>query len=128
MVPLLIRVLRIPPHLAVGASLATIFLIVSTGFLTYISTVTIPVPLALVLVIGALIGSLFGAGMTDFFSERNLKRLLFTLYIFTLASIVLELFHQSKIGIAILGAYVTALIILFIYKYRMKKKRLFSIE
>ncbi len=128
MVPLLIRVLRIPPRLAVGTSLATIFLIVSTGFLNYINTVSIPVPLAIVLVIGALIGSQFGAGMTDFFSERNLKRLLGILYIFTLASIVLELFHQSEIGIAILGAYVMALMILFIYKYRTKKKRLFSIE
>ncbi|MGA9290720.1 MAG: sulfite exporter TauE/SafE family protein, partial [Anaerobacillus sp.] len=57
MVPLLIRVLRIPPRLAVGTSLATIFLIVSTGFITYIGTVSIPVSLAIVLVIGALIGS-----------------------------------------------------------------------
>ncbi|MBN8210012.1 sulfite exporter TauE/SafE family protein [Bacillus sp. NTK071] len=128
MVPLLIRVLRMPPRLAIGTSLATIFVIVTTGFLTYIGNVEIPLSIALTLVIGAVIGSRFGANLTDLFSESLIKKMLGTLYLFTLTSIILKLLHQPLIGLIIVGAYVLALMILFTYQYRTKKKRLFQLE
>ncbi|KMM36977.1 sulfite exporter TauE/SafE family protein [Guptibacillus hwajinpoensis] len=128
MVPLLIRVLHMPARLAIGTSLATIFLIVTTGFFTYIRTVEIPLFLAFTLVIGAVIGSRFGASLTDSFSESTIKKLLGTLYIFTLTSIVFKLLHQPLLGLFIVGAYVLALMTLFTYQYRTKKKRLLQSE
>lgn len=128
MVPLLISVLRLPPRLAVGTSLASIFIIVSTGFFSYIGSVSIPFTLACILVIGAIIGSRIGADITKFVSNHVIQKLLGTLYIFTLVSVIFELFHLPIAGLSILAIYITPLIIFFSYQYRTKKKRLFSSE
>ncbi|MGE6204087.1 sulfite exporter TauE/SafE family protein [Guptibacillus hwajinpoensis] len=128
MVPLLIHVLRLPPRLAVGTSLTSIFFIVLTGFFSYIQTVAIPLTLAILLVIGAVIGARIGAGMTDSFTETTLKNLLGILYFFTLVSILLQLFHQSIPGLLILFLYIICLMCLFIYQYWTKKKRLFFLK
>lgn len=128
MVPLLINVLNIPPRQAVGTSLASIFLIVSTGFLSYIESVSIPLTLAIVLVVGAIFGSRFGAGLTEFVQNQSIKKLLGALYTFTLISVILELFNLPLAGLSTLGIYGISLVIFFIHQYRTKKKRLFSSE
>lgn len=128
MVPLLINVLNIPPRQAVGTSLASIFLIVSTGFLSYIESVNIPLTLSIALVIGAIGGSRFGAGLTELVPNQSIKKLLGALYTFTLISVILELFNLPLAGLSTLGLYGLSLIVFFIHQYRTKKKRLFSSE
>ena len=128
MVPLLINVLRIPTRLAVGTSLTSIFFIVSTGFFSYIQTVAIPLTLATLLVIGALLGARFGAEMTASFSEEMMKKLLAALYFFTLVSILFKLLHHATSGLLLMSGYIMTLIILFLYQYWTKKKRLFFLE
>ncbi|WP_270180098.1 sulfite exporter TauE/SafE family protein [Alkalihalobacillus sp. CinArs1] len=128
MVPLLINVLYLSPRLAIGTSLASIFIIVSTGFFSYIGSVTIPFSLALLLVVGALVGSRIGASITELVSNDVIRKLLGTLYIFTLISVILELFQLPVAGLIVLSIYITPLIIYFIYQYRTKNKRLFSSE
>ncbi|WP_273851418.1 sulfite exporter TauE/SafE family protein [Guptibacillus spartinae] len=128
MVPLLINVLRIPARLAVGTSLTSIFFIVSTGFFSYIQTVTIPLTLAILLVIGAVVGARFGAGMTAFFSEEVMKKLLAALYFFTMISILFKLLHHATSGLLLLSGYIVTLSVLFLYQYCTKKKRLFFLE
>ena len=128
MVPLLISVLGIPAQLAVGTSLTSIFFIVSTGFFSYIQTVSIPITLATILVIGALVGARFGASVTASFPEKLMKKLLGILYLFTMISIVLKLLHQTIPGLLILIGYIVTLMGLFLYQYWTKKKRLFFFE
>ncbi|MCA0172767.1 sulfite exporter TauE/SafE family protein [Bacillus sp. RAR_GA_16] len=128
MVPLLINVLHLPARLAVGTSLTSIFFIVSTGFFSYIQTVTIPLTLAILLVSGALFGARFGAKITASFSEEMIKKLLATLYLFTLMSILFKLLHHATSGLLLLVGYIVTLIILFLYQYWTKKKRLFFFE
>lgn len=98
-VPLVISFLGRDSIKAVGSSLFAVFLIVAVGFISYISTVSIDYHVGILLVVGGLIGSQYGASMTRFFQPSEIEWLLIKLYICTLISVLLKLFHLNIVGL-----------------------------
>ena len=120
-VPLSIAFLGIMPRKAVGTSLFAVLLIVSVGFLSYISTVTIDFRIGLLLVVGGLIGSQFGARLINFYENKEISLLLGGLYIATLTSVALKLVGLNYVGLSLLAIFIGVFFIRSIMKIRVKK-------
>jgi uncharacterized protein len=105
-VPLIITSLGFNPKKAVGTSLFAVLLIVSVGFISYALNTDIDYFIGLMLIAGALIGSQFGARMTDYFENKEMNALLGMLYLATLAGAVLKLFDLNKTGLVIMGIFI----------------------
>jgi uncharacterized protein len=105
-VPLIITSLGFNPKKAVGTSLFAVLLIVSVGFISYAVNTDIDYFIGLMLIAGALVGSQFGARMTDYFENKEMNALLGMLYLATLAGAVLKLFDLNKTGLVIMGIFI----------------------
>jgi uncharacterized protein len=105
-VPLIITSLGFNPKKAVGTSLFAVLLIVSVGFVSYAVNTDIDYFIGLMLIAGALVGSQFGARMTDYFENKEMNALLGMLYLATLAGAVLKLFDLNKTGLVIMGTFI----------------------
>jgi uncharacterized protein len=105
-VPLIITSLGFNPKKAVGTSLFAVLLIVSVGFISYAVNTDIDYFIGLMLIAGALVGSQFGARMTDYFENKEMNALLGMLYLATLAGAVLKLFALNKTGLVIMGIFI----------------------
>ncbi|MDQ0270502.1 sulfite exporter TauE/SafE family protein [Cytobacillus purgationiresistens] len=121
MVPLTVALLGFIPKKAVGTSLFAVLLIVTTGFLSYASTVAIDYQVGLVLLAGGLIGSQFGAKLTNSFSNREITLLLGCLYLSTLASVILKVFHLAILGLSVVGLFILFFFITSFFKIRLNK-------
>jgi uncharacterized protein len=122
MVPLSIAFLGLKPRKAVGTSLFAVLLIVSTGFLSYLSAVDISYLTAILLVAGGLIGSQAGAWLTNFYKNKDISLLLSGLYIATLLSVVFKLIHHNLIGIVLLSLFIAYFFFLSLSKIIRKKE------
>ncbi|UII56179.1 sulfite exporter TauE/SafE family protein [Cytobacillus spongiae] len=105
-VPLSIAFLGMNSRKAVGTSLLAVLLIVSSGFISYALTTTINYQVGLLLIIGGLIGSQFGAKLTTFYKDAEIAFLLGILYIATLTSVVLKVLHLNTVGLLILAFFI----------------------
>jgi uncharacterized protein len=105
-VPLIITSIGFNPKKAVGTSLFAVLLIVSVGFISYAVNTDIDYFIGLMLIAGALVGSQFGARMTDYFENKEMNALLGMLYLATLAGAVLKLFDLNKTGLVIMGIFI----------------------
>ncbi len=73
LVPLMILIIRVPMHIAVGTSTTLVMITASSGFLGHLSLGHFDYRLALPLAIAGLLGGLIGAKLTIKFKPRNLK-------------------------------------------------------
>jgi uncharacterized protein len=121
-VPLIITSLGFNPKKAVGTSLFAVLLIVSVGFVSYAVNTDIDYFIGLMLVVGTLIGSQFGARMTGYFENREMNAMLGLLYVATLAGALLKLFDLNKTGLWIMGIFIVYFFVKSILKTRVMKK------
>lgn len=91
-IPLLISWLNFDPRKAVGTSLAAIIITSAGGIIGYSSQMDLNYLLGFCLIIGAFIGSPFGARMTARYETYEMTQRLWTLYLFVIASVVVDLF------------------------------------
>ncbi|MCM3707166.1 MULTISPECIES: sulfite exporter TauE/SafE family protein [Cytobacillus] len=123
MVPLSVAYLGMMPKNAVGTSLFAIMLIVSTGFLSYVSTVSIDYWIGLSLVGGGLIGSQFGAKLTSYFENEEITYMLGALYMATVASVILKLIHLNYTGLVLMAIFVGGFLVRSLVKVQKAKAR-----
>ncbi|MFE8702973.1 sulfite exporter TauE/SafE family protein [Cytobacillus sp. FJAT-54145] len=122
MVPLCISVLGILPKKAVGTSLFAVLMIVTVGFTSYAFTISIDYSVGIILILGGLIGSQFGAKFTTFFKNKEISLLLSMLYIATLGSVILKLAHLSLIGLILLTVFVIYFFTRSLMRFRVQRK------
>lgn len=122
-VPLLITFLAVNPKKAVGTSLFAVLMIVSAGFASYASSISIDYKIGLLLLAGGLIGSQFGARLTAFYESREMNILLGTLYAATMVSVILKLFHLNTLGLIILSLFIAGFMIRSAIKISAKNKQ-----
>lgn len=82
LVPLMILIIRVPMHYAIGTSTTLVMITASAGFLGHLSTGHFSYHLAIPLALAGLIGGIIGAKLTLRFKPKNLK------IIFALTSII----------------------------------------
>ncbi|KAF0824127.1 sulfite exporter TauE/SafE family protein [Cytobacillus firmus] len=123
MVPLSVAYLGMMPKKAVGTSLFAIMLIVSAGFLSYASTVSIDYWIGLSLVGGGLIGSQFGAKLTSYFENEDITYMLGALYMATVASVILKLMHLNYTGLVLMAIFVGGFLVRSLAKMQKAKAR-----
>ncbi|MBG9544480.1 sulfite exporter TauE/SafE family protein [Cytobacillus firmus] len=124
MVPLSVAYLGMMPKKAVGTSLFAIMLIVSAGFLSYASTVSIDYWIGLSLVGGGLIGSQFGAKLTSYFENEDITYMLGALYMATVASVILKLMHLNYTGLVLMAIFVGGFLVRSLVKMQKAKARI----
>lgn len=90
-VPLLMSWLGFDTRKAIGTSLAAIIIISMGGVTGYSTQVELNYLLGLFLIIGAFIGSPFGAKMTAYYQTIEMTQRLSILYLFVIASIAVDL-------------------------------------
>jgi uncharacterized membrane protein YfcA len=122
-VPLLITVSHFTPKKAVGTSLFAVLMIVSVGFASYAVSVPVDYHTGGLLIVGALLGSQFGATLTSSFGNREINRWLGRLYIVTLSSVILKLFHLNLLGLMIIAIFVGIFLIQAILRMKDIKER-----
>ncbi|MBN6888616.1 uncharacterized protein ACUXCC_003573 [Cytobacillus horneckiae] len=122
MVPLTVAFLRFMPKKAVGTSLFAVLMIVTAGFFTYSSSVSINYAVGLVLLAGGLLGSQFGAKLTNIFLNREITLLLGCLYVSTLVSVILKAFHLNVMGLIVVSLFLFFFFITSLM--RLRKHRL----
>ncbi|PAE23123.1 MULTISPECIES: sulfite exporter TauE/SafE family protein [Bacillaceae] len=123
MVPLSVAYLGMMPKNAVGTSLFAVMLIVSAGFLSYVSTVSIDYWIGLSLVGGGLIGSQFGAKLTSYFENEEITYMLGALYMATVASVILKLMHLNYTGLVLMAIFVGGFLVRSLVKMQKAKAR-----
>ncbi|MEK3856645.1 sulfite exporter TauE/SafE family protein [Cytobacillus sp. FSL H8-0458] len=123
MVPLSVAYLGMMPKNAVGTSLFAVMLIVSAGFLSYVSTVSIDYWIGLSLVGGGLIGSQFGAKLTSYFENEEITYMLGALYMATVASVILKLIHLNYTGLVLMAIFVGGFLVRSLVKMQKAKAR-----
>ena len=75
LVPILIFVMKLDPHQAIGTSLAIIIPTVLVGALTHYKFGNVNVQLAIIIAIGAVIGAVLGAHVTEALPSIYLKKI-----------------------------------------------------
>lgn len=73
LVPLMILVIRVPMHIAVGTSTTLVLVTATSGFLGHLSSGHFDYKMVLPLAVAGLIGGLIGAKLTPKFKPKNLK-------------------------------------------------------
>ncbi|GLB60942.1 sulfite exporter TauE/SafE family protein [Cytobacillus sp. NCCP-133] len=123
MVPLSVALLGLLPKKAVGTSLFAILLIVSAGFLSYASTITIDYWTGFSLVAGGLVGSQFGAKLTSYFENEEITYMLGALYMATVASVILKLVNLNYAGLVLMTIFVGGFLVRSIVKMKLANAR-----
>lgn len=113
LVPLLITFLGMKPRQAVGTSLLGVFFMVSVGFITYAVNTPINYWIGIALIIGALIGGQMGGILTSYYRNKEIRKLLGSLYIFTWISLLFKLFGWNLAGLIILIVFFVYLLVRF---------------
>ncbi|WP_282155333.1 sulfite exporter TauE/SafE family protein [Cytobacillus gottheilii] len=121
-VPLSVAFLGFPSKKAVGTSLFAVLFIVSSGFVSYSFDVQIDLLVGLILVAGGLIGSQFGARLTNFFANGEITRLLGVLYVSTVISVIMKLVNFNTAGLAITALFLLSFFVIAFVRVRSKKK------
>ncbi|KAF0816025.1 hypothetical protein KIS4809_5240 [Bacillus sp. ZZV12-4809] len=124
MVPLSVAYLGMKPKNAVGTSLFAIMLIVSAGYLSYSSTVSIDYWIGLSLVGGGLIGSQFGARLTSYFDNEEITYMLGALYMATVASVILKVIHLNYTGLVLMVIFVGGFLVRSLVRVQKANARL----
>ncbi|WP_370224683.1 sulfite exporter TauE/SafE family protein [Cytobacillus sp.] len=123
MVPLSVAYLGMMPKKAVGTSLFAILLIVTAGFVSYSSTISIDYWIGLSLVGGGLIGSQFGAKLTSYFENEEITYMLGALYMATVASVILKLIHLNYTGLLVMAIFVGGFLVRSLVKMQKANTR-----
>ncbi|MBN8203818.1 sulfite exporter TauE/SafE family protein [Bacillus sp. NTK034] len=123
MVPLSVAYLGMMPKKAVGTSLFAILLIVTAGFVSYSSTISIDYWIGLSLVGGGLIGSQFGAKLTSYFENEEITYMLGALYMATVASVILKLIHLNYTGLVLMAIFVGGFLVRSLVKMQKANAR-----
>lgn len=120
-VPLLITFLNIEPKKAVGTSLFAVLMIATAGFVSYTAAISPNYHVAIWLVLGAMIGSQFGARIIVYFRDWEINKLLGMLYFATLLSIVLKLFDLNVMGLIVLMIFTVFFLLRLVFRLRKGK-------
>ncbi|MBX9976127.1 sulfite exporter TauE/SafE family protein [Cytobacillus firmus] len=123
MVPLSVAYLGMMPKKAVGTSLFAILLIVTAGFVSYSSTISIDYWIGLSLVAGGLAGSQFGAKLTSYFENEEITYMLGALYMATVASVILKLIHLDYTGLVLMAIFVGGFLVRSLVKMQKANAR-----
>lgn len=123
MVPLSVAFLGLLPKKAVGTSLFAILLIVTAGFLSYASAISIDYWIGISLVGGGLVGSQFGAKLTAYFENEEITYMLGALYMATVASVILKLVNLNYAGLVLMAIFVGGFLVRSIAKVKLVKSR-----
>ncbi|WP_264740989.1 sulfite exporter TauE/SafE family protein [Cytobacillus firmus] len=123
MVPLSVAYLGMMPKKAVGTSLFAIMLIVTAGFLSFASTVSIDYWIGLSLVGGGLIGSQFGAKLITYFENEEITYMLGALYMATVGSVILKLIHLNYTGLVLMAIFVGGFLVRSLVKMQKANAR-----
>ena len=75
LVPILILLMKLDPHQAIGTSLVVIIPTVLVGAYTHYHLENVNIPLAIIIAIGAVVGAAIGAHFAELLSPLCLKRL-----------------------------------------------------
>ncbi|TCT20337.1 hypothetical protein EDD68_11419 [Melghiribacillus thermohalophilus] len=122
LVPLLITFLGMKPRQAVGTSLLGVLFMVSIGFITYAIHTPINYWVGAALITGALIGGQLGGNLTTYYRNKEIRKLLGALYIFTWISLVFKLLSWNLAGLEILIVFFTYLLIRFAIRFLNRKQ------
>ena len=95
LVPLMILLLRVPVHVAVGTSTTLVLITASSGFFGHLSSGHFDYRIALPLAVAGLVGGILGARLTFKFKANRIK-LLFALTSFIAAILMLMNAFQTK--------------------------------
>nr|WP_275585091.1 sulfite exporter TauE/SafE family protein [Peribacillus deserti] len=120
-VPLLISIFGETAKKAVGTSMVGVLMIVSAGFAGYAFTTEFNVKLASALLLGGLAGAQAGVKVIRYFTSNEIKMMLGYLYIFTMLSVSLKLFHQKGAGLGVVSLFI--LLVLIRIGLRLLSKR-----
>ncbi|MDM5227768.1 sulfite exporter TauE/SafE family protein [Cytobacillus sp. NJ13] len=123
MVPLSVAYLGMMPKKAVGTSLFAILLIVTAGFVSYASTISIDYWIGISLVGGGLAGSQFGAKLTSYFENEEITYMLGALYMATVASVILKLIHLNYTGLLVMAIFVGGFLVRSLVKMQKANTR-----
>jgi uncharacterized membrane protein YfcA len=92
MVPMMLYILRVPMHVAIGTNLfQEVFMCSNVTFLQAMTNHTVDLVLAIVLLIGSAVGAQFGARFTRRFKADQLKVLLACIILLVMANMLLTL-------------------------------------
>jgi len=92
MVPLMLYILRVPMHVAIGTNLfQEVFMCANVTFLQAMTNHTVDLVLAIVLLIGSAVGAQFGARFTRRFKADHLKILLACIILLVMGNMLLTL-------------------------------------
>jgi uncharacterized membrane protein YfcA len=92
MVPMMLYILRVPMHVAIGTNLfQEVFMCSNVTFLQAMTNHTVDLVLAIVLLIGSAIGAQFGARFTRRFKADQLKILLACIILLVMGNMLLSL-------------------------------------
>lgn len=119
--PLLIGWVRFPLKQAIGTSIAAATLIVLGGVSSYlISGTEAPLYLGGALIIGALIGSPFGASLLQLFNDRFVGKSLGIFYGVVALSVISKVLGFVNLSLTLLGVFTIVLLTIFLYRKIVK--------
>lgn len=128
-VPLLIKWNGFDSRKAIGTSLAAIIMISIGGIISYGTQLRLDYLLGLCLILGAFIGSPFGARMTACYQVKEITERLGTLYFFVITSIAIDLLASFTVPFLEWVSLSVLIIFLFYMLYDFNRhRRLFSKE
>jgi len=99
MVPMMVYVLRIPMHIAIGTNLfQEVFICLNVAFMQSYYNQTVDIVLALILLSGSTIGAQFGAKVSDRLNADQLKIILASIVLLVMLELVIGLIvHPSML-------------------------------
>lgn len=104
MIPVMIYILRMPMHVAVGTNLfQELFICINVTFMQAWSNHTVDFPLALILLAGSTVGAQVGARVGNRLKADQLKILLAVLVLLVMAKILLSLVLKPHLILTIAG-------------------------
>lgn len=106
MVPVMVYILRMPMHVAVGTNLfQEVIICVNVAFMQSYYNQTVDIILALILLSGSTIGAQFGARVSDRLKADQLKIILASIVLLVMLQITLGLLIQPSLLLSIKGGH-----------------------
>ena len=123
--PMLIYLIGLPTHVAVGTSLVTVFIISSYGTLTYAMVGKVQWTAVFIILAGSLVSTQFGARVTKYATGMRLRALFALLLLFIALSVLMKEFGWDRVSMYVLGGVAcllsVAIIIVWAKNYCRRK-------
>jgi uncharacterized membrane protein YfcA len=106
MVPLMVYVLRLPMHVAVGTNLfQEVFICLNVAFMQAYYNQTVDIVLALILLSGSTIGAQFGAKVSDRLNADQLKIILASIVLLVMVKMIFEVTVPPDLFLSLKGSH-----------------------